>query len=60
VNKPKDVPQREWDYACERAKRAREYAAMFPIRPHDLRLQDPLWQWENEVRGRYNQRVGGA
>lgn len=61
MNKPKEVPQKEWAYACKRAQQATDYAAMFPLRigPNDKKFQSPMWQWQNEVAGRYNQRVGG-
>jgi hypothetical protein len=50
--KPKEIPQKEWDYACERAQRATDYAAMFPnqIGPNDKAFQDPKWQWEHMPR----------
>ena len=61
VKCPKHVPPKEWVYACERAIRAKSYAEKMPehVRPSDLRFQDPLWQWENEVRGRFGGIVGG-
>ena len=61
VTKPKEIPQKEWDYACERAERAKKYARALPgfVGPGDSRSQDPLWQWENEVRGRFGGIVGG-
>lgn len=57
---PKGVPQKEWDYACERAERAKKYANNMPgfVGPNDARSQDPLWQWENEIKGRFSGKVG--
>ena len=66
VKCPKDVPPKEWVYACERALRARKYAwkmlgqeegTVFDRLTDDF--QNPLWQWENEVRGRFGGVVGG-
>lgn len=59
---PKGIPQREWDYAIERAKRAKRYANNMPgfVGPNDVRSQDPLWQWENDVRGRFGGIIGGS
>jgi hypothetical protein len=39
-----------WEVACERAERARRYAAKFPhlIQPRDEVFQDVGWQYENE------------
>lgn len=61
-SKPVEATEREWVYCLERAKRAREYAEMFPehVRPSDLRFQDAVWQWENEVKGRFTSPVGGS
>jgi len=61
IHKPKDVPQKEWDYACERAARAKRYAEALPsfMRVGVEDVTDPLWQWENEVRGRFGGVVGG-
>lgn len=58
----KVIDKKEKAYADERAKRAKVWAEMFPnlLRPSDLRFQDPLWQWENEVRGRFGDVVGGS
>jgi hypothetical protein len=58
---PEGVDAREWKYALERAGRAKKYAAMFPehVRKSEERFQDPVWQWENEVRGRFGGVVGG-
>jgi len=58
---PKDVDAREWKHAVERAARAKSYAEKMPehVSPLDLKYQDPLWQWENEVRGRFGGIVGG-
>jgi len=58
---PEGVEAREWEYALVRASRSKRYAEMFPdmIRPRDAKFQDPLWQWENEVRGRFSGVVGG-
>jgi hypothetical protein len=53
-SKPEGATEREWAYACERAERARAYAAKFPqmIRPSEVCFQDPGWQWEKEASGR--------
>jgi hypothetical protein len=58
---PEGVDTREWKYALERASRAKKYAEMFPnhVRPSEVQYQDPVWQWENEVRGRFGGIVGG-
>jgi hypothetical protein len=58
---PKEVDPKEWRYACERAERARRYAEVMPefVHQRDLKYQDPVWQWENEVRGRFSGIVGG-
>ena len=58
---PKGVDEREWKYALERAARAKRYAVAMPehVGPSDLKFQDPLWQWENEVKGRFSGIVGG-
>lgn len=52
--KPDEATRHEWDYALVRASRAREYARKMPehVRPSEVRYQDPLWQWENQVKGR--------
>lgn len=41
-----------WAYAVVRAERAKGYAGRLPefIRPADLVFQDPLWQYERELR----------
>ncbi len=59
---PEGVPEKEWEYACVRAERARIYAEKMPEFVHqaDLKYQDPIWQWENEVRGRFGDSVGGS
>jgi hypothetical protein len=64
TSKPKDVTQKEWDYACQRSDRAKRYAEMFGMQSSETvttpdRFQDPVWQWENEVRGRFGGVVGG-
>ena len=60
IGRPKHIPEREWKYAVERAEKAKVYANTFPREfPNDLKYQDPLWQWENEVRGRFSGVVGG-
>jgi len=58
---PAHIDPREWKYALERAGRAKKYAEMFPnhVRPSEVQYQDPVWQWENEVRGRFSGIVGG-
>jgi hypothetical protein len=52
--KPAGATKVEWEYALVRAERAQRYARMFPdhIRPGEGVFQDPLWQWENETRGK--------
>lgn len=57
--KPKHIPQKEWDEAIKRARRAKTYADMFPNLGSET-FQDALWQWENEVRGRFGGVVGGS
>jgi hypothetical protein len=59
--KPKEIPQKEWDYACERAQRATDYAAMFPnrIQESEKCYQSPMWQWMAYVQGRMPEVVGG-
>ncbi len=59
---PDGIPKKEWEHACERASRAKRYAEKMPefVRPDDLKFQDPMWQWENEVRGRFGDSVGGS
>jgi len=64
--KPKHIPEKEWKYAVERAERARRYAEHFGFQTDitvttnpEVRFQDPAWQWENEVRGRFSGVVGG-
>lgn len=59
--KPSHIPEKEWVYACERAVRAKKYAKMFPefVKLGEEKYQDPMWQWEHEVRGRYTNIVGG-
>jgi predicted metal-dependent hydrolase len=60
--KPKNVPAKEWALACERAERAKQYAEKMPdfVRDSDLKFQSPMWQWENEVKGRMGDVVGGS
>ena len=50
--RPDEATDAQWAYALERAERARIYAIKFPdhVRPSEQIFQDPLWQWENEVR----------
>ena len=59
---PDGVDGKEWRYACERAERARRYALVMPdfVKPDEKKFQDPLWQWENEVRGRFGGVIGGS
>jgi len=66
IAKPKHIPQKEWDYACVRAERAKRYAEHFGLQIDctvttnpEAKFQDPLWQWENEVKGRFSGVVGG-
>ena len=65
MKKPSHIPQKEWDYALERAERAKRYAeTMLYHAPEDDaniydKYQDPVWQWENEVKGRFSGVVGG-
>ena len=61
IPRPKHIPEKEWKYALERAERARKYADHFVEHfiPSDHRFFDPMWQWENEVRGRFSGIVGG-
>ena len=62
IQTPLNVPEKEWRLAVERALRAKKYADMFPdfVKPHERKFQDPLWQWENEVRGRFGGVIGGS
>lgn len=59
---PKGIEPKEWRYACERAGRAKVYAEKMPefVRASDLKFQDPMWQWENEVKDRFTNPVGGS
>jgi hypothetical protein len=59
---PKEIDPKEWRHACDRAERAKRYAIAMPefVSERDLRFQDPMWQWENEVRGRFGDVVGGS
>jgi len=62
MNRPKHIPEKEWKYALERAERARKWHQMMArceAGPTDQNFQDPVWQWENEVRGRFSGVVGG-
>ena len=60
IPRPKHIPEKEWKYALERAERARVYAEKFPNFSFPLSaFCSPLWQWENEVRGRFGGIVGG-
>jgi len=66
MSRPKHISEKEWKYALERAERAKRYALMFQshavglvVEFPDSRYQDPVWQWENEVRGRFTNVVGG-
>jgi len=61
VKCPTGVGAREWVYACVRSVRAKGYSVALPehIRLGDLKFQDPVWQWENEVKGRFSGVVGG-
>lgn len=58
---PEEIDAKEWRYACERAERAKRYAIAMPefVHQKDLKFQDPMWQWENEVKGRFSGIVGG-
>ncbi len=51
---PSEIDKDEWAAACERAKRSQKYARMFPalVKPSEKVFSDPMWQWENEVKGR--------
>ncbi len=46
------IDKKIWAYAVVRAERAKGYAAKMPefIRPGDLAFQDPMWQYERELR----------
>ena len=57
---PEGAEPTEWKYALERAERAKQYAEKMPdhIRPSDVRFQDPMWQWENEAKGRMVKALG--
>lgn len=50
--KPAEASQAEWEMCLVRAERARAYAEGMPgqVKPSEEEYQDPLWQWENEVR----------
>lgn len=53
--RPEGCSEAEWAYCLERAGRAAVYAEKFPdhVRPGEWFVyQNPLWQWENEVKGR--------
>jgi hypothetical protein len=49
--KPEEATEEEWVVACERAERARVYAGKMPehVGPGDMKFQDPVWQWWNQV-----------
>jgi len=52
--RPAEATDAEWEYCLKRAALAREYAKKFPghVRPSEEVCQSPLWQWQNEVKGR--------
>ena len=54
ARRPVEATDEEWVLACERAERAVRYAEKMPehVRPSEVRYQDPVWQWENETKGR--------
>lgn len=62
IARPKHIPEKEWKYAVERAQRAAKHAKMFDP-PDDMsifnKFEHPMWQWENEVKGRFSGVVGG-
>lgn len=62
THKPKEADAKEWKESLARAERAKRYAEKMPdfVRDSDLKFQDPFWQWENEVRGRFGDVVGGS
>lgn len=51
---PREASEEQWNLCFERAVRAIKYAEKFPdhVFPSEIKYQDPLWQWENEVKGR--------
>jgi hypothetical protein len=52
--KPAEASDLEWEMCLERAERARKHALAMPehFRATFINCQDPLWQWENEVKKR--------
>jgi hypothetical protein len=52
--KPEEATEEEWSLALERAERALRYARKMPehVGSGDMKFQDPVWQWENETRGK--------
>jgi hypothetical protein len=54
VTRPKEATDAEWNYALLRAERATTYATKFPdhVLAHESVYQSPIWQWQNETRGR--------
>jgi hypothetical protein len=52
--KPAEASTSEWELCLARAERARKYAIAMPdhVRPGEVVYQDPMWQWDNEVKKR--------
>jgi hypothetical protein len=47
---PEAYDKKMWDYACERAYRARRYAEVMPehVRPSEVCFQSPEWQYRDQ------------